>query len=332
MKIAIVGVGRQRPDRRLRPAPGRPPGRPCSSAIATPGGHVATVTVDTPAGPVPVDTGFIVYNERTYPRFVGLLAELGVETQPSDMSFGSACHACGVEFSSRGARGFFAQRSLAARPVALADVRRHRPLLPRRPGDPRRARAPTRRPSASASTSARYGRGVPRPLPGPDHVGRLVHGARTGSSSSRSTTCSASSTTTASSASATRAQWRTVTGGSRAYVDRLVGAAARRDASAPGDPVVGVTRDDGRRHRPDGERRAASASTPWSWRPTPTTRCAALGDADAGERAALGGFEYNRNQVVLHTDERVLPRRPRRLGVVERRTGGLPPARRRASR
>ena len=71
------------------------------------GGHTHTVQVDG----LPVDTGFIVHNERTYPNLIKLLAELGVVTQPSDMSFAVTCRRSGFEYSSRGVAGFFAQRS-----------------------------------------------------------------------------------------------------------------------------------------------------------------------------------------------------------------------------
>ncbi len=52
------------------------------------GGHTNTVTVKTPSGEQPVDTGFIVYNERNYPLLTAMFRELGVSTRHSDMSFG----------------------------------------------------------------------------------------------------------------------------------------------------------------------------------------------------------------------------------------------------
>ena len=75
------------------------------------GGHTHTVTVDSPAGPLPVDTGFIVHNTRNYPNLLRLLAELGVPTAPSDMSFSVRDVHTGFEYSSRGLRGYYAQRS-----------------------------------------------------------------------------------------------------------------------------------------------------------------------------------------------------------------------------
>ena len=84
------------------------------------GGHVNTV----PVGPlVSVDTGFIVYNERTYPGFTRLLAELGVETQPSDMSFGVCDEASGLEWASRSLASVFADPRNLLRPSFLRMLR-----------------------------------------------------------------------------------------------------------------------------------------------------------------------------------------------------------------
>lgn len=74
------------------------------------GGHTHTVMVESDHGPIPVDTGFIVHNDRTYPNFRRLMDELGVETQPSDMSFAVTGNDGAFEYSSRGLEGFFAQK------------------------------------------------------------------------------------------------------------------------------------------------------------------------------------------------------------------------------
>jgi len=93
------------------------------------GGH--THTVDTEAGgrTFAVDTGFIVFNERTYPNFVRLLKRLGVAWQPSNMSFGVRCEKTGLEYSPSSLNSFFAQRRNLLKPSfyrLIADVFRFR--------------------------------------------------------------------------------------------------------------------------------------------------------------------------------------------------------------
>jgi predicted NAD/FAD-binding protein len=98
------------------------------------GGHTHTVTVESSRGPLAVDTGFIVHNDRTYPNLIKLLGELGVPRVASDMSFAVSCRKSGYEYSSRGLRGYFAQKRnmLRAGPYHLfREIRRFNREAPR---------------------------------------------------------------------------------------------------------------------------------------------------------------------------------------------------------
>jgi predicted NAD/FAD-binding protein len=80
------------------------------------GGHTHTVDVLAGGRRWAVDTGFIVYNDVTYPTFIALLDELGVESQPSDMSFSVSDRRSGLEYNGASLNALFAQRSNLLRP------------------------------------------------------------------------------------------------------------------------------------------------------------------------------------------------------------------------
>jgi predicted NAD/FAD-binding protein len=86
-------------------------------ADADVGGHTRTVPVTLDGTTHGVDTGFLVYNQRTYPRLLELLAELGIAGAPADMSFSVRSPADGLEWSGHSLAGVFAQPSNALRPA-----------------------------------------------------------------------------------------------------------------------------------------------------------------------------------------------------------------------
>ena len=268
------------------------------------GGHTHTVPVAVEGRSYAVDTGFIVYNEGNYPRFSRLLAELGVSTQPSDMSFAVSCEATGLEYGTRSLGALLARRSNALRPGFLRVLRDHfhfaadaRRLLAAPDekvtlGDFARGRGYSAEflrhylvPMGAAIWSAEPARLLAFPALAfvrffANH-GLLSRGQQ--------------------------ARWRVVSGGSQRYVDRLVtpfrgrvrtGCAVHRVAR--GAQGAEVTSDAGVERFDEVVFAVHSDQA-----------LALLADARDAERAVLGAIRYQPNEVLLHTDTSVLPRRRR---------------------
>lgn len=91
------------------------------------GGHTNTIEVEVGGERHAIDTGFIVFNDWTYPNFIALLDELGVASRPTSMSFSVRCDAENLEYNGSSLNGLFAQRWNLLRPSfyrMLADIMR----------------------------------------------------------------------------------------------------------------------------------------------------------------------------------------------------------------
>jgi uncharacterized protein len=268
------------------------------------GGHAHTIRVDLPGGSHEVDTGFIVHNDRNYPGFQRLLEQLGVATQPSDMSF-SVSDGAGFEYSGASPNGLFACRSHLVKPSfhrmvrdLLRFNREARSLVARNGSGPSLgefldaggySRAFVDKlivPQASAVWSADPAQMWEFPA---SFLAEFFdnHGML---------------------AQRDRPRWRTIAGGSARYVEAL--AAPLLDRVRTATPVRALARRDDAvelvPERGEPERFDAVVVAAHS-----DQALAMLAEPTPAEREVLGAIPYQPNEAVLHTDARLLPRRRR---------------------
>ncbi|MBX9906169.1 MAG: FAD-dependent oxidoreductase [Burkholderiales bacterium] len=266
------------------------------------GGHSHTVDVTLEGVTAPVDTGFLVFNDRTYPNLIALFDHLGIASCASDMSFSARIAAENIEWAGSNLAAVFAQRRNLLRPRfwgMLSDILRFN----------KQATAIAQGGTGFAMTlgeflaAGSYGRAFRDwyllPMAGAiwscPAATMLDYPARTFFAF-----CANHGLLQVSD----RPQWRTVIGGARTYVDRL---AAEIGHVHLGTPVVSVTREAGgaRLKLAGGDSRTFDAVV-MACHSDQALRL--LGDVDVAERAVLGAIRYQDNRVVLHTDERFLPR------------------------
>ena len=268
------------------------------------GGHTHTVTVEKDGRPYAIDTGFIVFNKRTYPNFCKLLDLLGVESQESEMSFSVKCERTGLEYCGTSLNTLFAQRTNLFRPSFLQMLmeilrfnRQSPQLLSEDSSDislgdyldrghysetfrenyliPMGAAIWSTSPSKMLEFPARY------------FIQFLVnHGLVTLTD---------------------RPIWRTIVGGSWRYIDRLT--ESFRDRIRLNCPVISVRRNEDHVN-------VTSASGPEQFDQVVFAThgdqaLRLLSDPSAVEREVLTPFVCSKNIAVLHTDASLLPKRRR---------------------
>lgn len=268
------------------------------------GGHSNTVDVDIDGRRIPVDTGFIVYNEPCYPNLTALFDQLGVETAATDMSFAVSLDRGRLEYAGSDLFGLLAQPTNLLRPrfwSMMSDLLRFYREAPAGLAtmgeeslddwlDARGYGAAFREDHLHPMAAAIWS--TPAMEVGRYPVAAFVrfcenHGLLrlTG-----------------------RPVWRTVVGGSRNYVARLAAPFADRIRLAT--PVAAIRRDGagvevidaaGRSQRYDRVVIATHADR----------ALAMLADPDADERRLLSAFRYSRNEAVLHRDPALMPERRR---------------------
>ncbi|HLO41636.1 MAG TPA: FAD-dependent oxidoreductase [Phycisphaerales bacterium] len=266
------------------------------------GGHTNTVRVQRRDGEtVAVDTGFIVFNDRTYPNFIRLLEELGASARDSSMSFSVRCEKSGLEYNGTTINSLFAQRRNLLNPGfygMISDILRFGKEAPAVIG------AGHARTLGEFLERGRYGRrfrehyilpmaaaiwSAPRDVIMGFPVEFFVrffknHGMLTVND---------------------RPVWKTVAGGSYEYVRRMLdvlGSRVRSNAAVTRverreDHVLVWTRDGVERF----DRVILACHS--------DEALGVLGDASMQEREILGAIRYQANETVLHTDTRLMPRR-----------------------
>jgi len=273
------------------------------------GGHAHTVDVTLDGVSHGVDTGFLVFNERTYPNLIRLFADLGVETAASDMSFSVQVPQQGLEWSGNSLNSVFAQRSNLLRPAflrMLADIVRFNKLATAIAT--RSAEAELAEPIGHFLQRNRFGAPFRDwyflPMIGciwscpTDQMLRFPIATMIRFCHNHGLIQVAD-----------RPQWHTVRGGAKHYVQRLL---LRIPDARLRTPVTSIKR----LPQGIGQGGVMVATAQGSERFDDVVLAshsdqslALLDESTAAERRVLGAIHYHPNTALLHTDTAVLPRR-----------------------
>ncbi|MFM9960751.1 MAG: NAD(P)/FAD-dependent oxidoreductase [Planctomycetaceae bacterium] len=269
------------------------------------GGHTHTVDVELGGERHVIDTGFIVFNDWTYPNFIALLDELRIASQPTSMSFSVRCDRTGLEYNGSSLNGLFAQRLNLFRPSFHRMIRdilrfnREGPelVLSRPADDPMTV--------GEFLTKHRYSREFADQYLLP--MGAAIWSCPTGTFAEFPIRFIVEFYRNHGLLSVRhRPTWRVIVGGSRTYVAAML--PRFQDRVRLNTPIEIVRRSaDGVDVTPRGQTAERFDHVIFACHSDQALRM--LADPSPTERELLSAFPYERNSAVLHTDESLLPRR-----------------------